>query len=84
MGEVRQNWIFTFCGDMPLAGYYIKIYGTYSETRDKMFEKFGDKRGFQYTEEFWNDYVKDAKQYALDTFGDEKYAVIEKELIIEI
>lgn len=46
-----RNWIFTFGCGQPNAGCYVKIKGTYSDARDKMFEMFGDKWAFQYTEE---------------------------------
>lgn len=48
-----QWWIFTFGVGQPNGGHYVKFYGTYSEARDKMFEKYGTRWGFQYSEEDW-------------------------------
>ena len=51
----KEAWIFTFCGDQPNAGKFVKIYGSFNTARSKMFNKYGDKWGFQYSEKEWND-----------------------------
>jgi len=46
--ELAQDWFFTFgCCSYHHANY-IKIYGTYEEARDRMFELFGRHWAFQY------------------------------------
>lgn len=49
--EKEKNWIFTFGCGQEHAGCYVRIKGTYGSAREKMFERFGDKWCFQYTEE---------------------------------
>lgn len=78
--EDRKNWIFTFgCGQQN-EGYYVKIFGTFSEARQKMFDRYGNKWGFQYSEDEWNEYVKKAEARALRIYGTKSMAFIEKEL----
>ena len=48
---MKQYYYFTFGVGHLLKNYCIKIYGTYEETRKLMFESFGDKWAFQYSEE---------------------------------
>ena len=54
-----QWWIFTFGSGQPNGGHYVKFYGTYGEARDKMFAKYGNKWGFQYSEKEWEYYKND-------------------------
>lgn len=52
--EKRQNWYFSFgCGQVH-DGCYVKYFGTASETREKMFDAFGQKWSMQYSEKQWN------------------------------
>lgn len=49
-----KKFIFTFGCGQENAGYYQEIYAKNSdEAREKMFEMYGDKWAFQYTEEDW-------------------------------
>lgn len=55
VNKVERDWIFTFGCGQENAGKYVKIHGTYSSARERMFERFGDKWAFQYTaEEYFN------------------------------
>lgn len=63
MTEERRWWIFTFGCGQEHAGFYVKFFGTYSEAREKMFEHFGDKWAFQYSEEQWNTIVERAAKF---------------------
>ena len=53
MIDEPQWYYFTFGFGQKNAGYYVKIYGTYGEAREKMFERYGSEWAFQYTEEQW-------------------------------
>lgn len=46
--EEIKDWYFTFGCGQAYAGYYHVINGTFSEARDKMFERFGPKWSMQY------------------------------------
>ena len=59
----EQYWIFTFGGDQKHAGKYVKIRGTAVSARDKMFNKYGDKWGFQYSEEEWENMKNDPRRW---------------------
>lgn len=78
--DKRQNWIFTFGDGQQNAGHFVKFFGTFDEAREQMFEKYGSEWCFQYTEEEWNDYVKEAEEQALRIWGDKRFALVEKEL----
>lgn len=54
----KKWYIFTFGYGQEHAGHYVRLYGTYSETRQKMFEMFGDKWAFQYEEQDWLESTK--------------------------
>ena len=45
---------------------WIKIEGTYSEAQEKMFENFGKKWAFQYSEE---DFLPQIEKYGLTEIG---------------
>ena len=49
--ENERWWIFTFGCGMEHAGCYVRIYGTFSKAREKMFERFGEEWCMQYTED---------------------------------
>lgn len=53
MIDEPQWYYFTFGFGQENAGHYVKIYGTYGEAREKMFERYGSKWAFQYSEEQW-------------------------------
>ena len=47
-------YYFTFGVEHPVhAKHYVKLWGTYEDTRNKMFEAFGDKWAGQYDEKDW-------------------------------
>lgn len=76
----RQNWIFTFgCGQQN-EGKFVKFFGTFGEAREQMCEKFGNDWAFQYSEEEWNRFVKEAEAKAEKLWGDKRFALVEKEL----
>ena len=50
-------WIFTFGSGQPNAGTYIKIRGTFESARKVMEERYGNRWGFQYSEEEWEDWI---------------------------
>lgn len=54
---VRVNpdewWYFTFGSGQEHEGFYVKIKGDFSTARGKMFEKYGNKWAFQYSEKEW-------------------------------
>ena len=50
----EQNWYFSFGSGQVHNGRYVKYFGTQGETRDKMFDAFGQKWCMQYSEEQWN------------------------------
>lgn len=52
-GEKPCWWYFTFGSNSSNEGKCIKLYGTYSGTRGDMFEMFGNKWAFQYSEHDW-------------------------------
>ena len=52
--EKSQNWYFTFGSGQAHDGCFIKFFGTREETRERMFNSFGQKWSMQYSEETWN------------------------------
>lgn len=76
----KQNWIFTFGCGQKHEGYYVKIYGTYDEARQEMISRYGREFAFQYSEEEWDKWVKQAEEQAIAIYGDKRFAMIEKEL----
>ena len=67
-------WYFTFgCGQQH-AGRYVKIWGTLMDARDRMFERYGAKWSFQYSEKVWNKMKNDPNRFwpmetELETIG---------------
>lgn len=57
MSEKQQWYIFTFGVGQRHSGHYVKFYGTYEETREQMFAKYGREWAFQYSESQWFDWV---------------------------
>jgi hypothetical protein len=48
--DAPRNWCFTFgCGHAH-PNKYVKIYGSFQETRDEMFRRWGKAWCMQYTE----------------------------------
>lgn len=69
-GINMQKFIFTFYTAHPLGGKCQPIYAKdYGQAREKMCEYYGNKWGFQYTEEEWNKSLKNARKigYKLET-----------------
>lgn len=52
----KQWWIFTFGYGQKHEGHYVKIYGTFDDARQKMFDRFGKDWSFQYTLQDWQDW----------------------------
>ena len=57
MFGVPQWFVFTFGDGQPHAGQYVRIWGTYTEARQKMVDKYGREWAFQYTNEQWQDWL---------------------------
>lgn len=61
-----KKFIFTFPNNHPLGGHYQPVYAKYSHVaRERMFERYGHYWGFQYTEEQWMDWEKQAQEMGL-------------------
>lgn len=61
--ERSRWWIFTFGQGQEHAGHIVKIKGTETSSRKKMFEKYGDKWAFQYTLEEWGEWLRKKPSY---------------------
>jgi len=59
----EQFWYFTFGSGQKYAGHYVKIKGTFSSARKEMFARFGAGWSFQYSEQEWADWCKNAMTY---------------------
>ena len=55
--DMKQWWVFTFGYGQTHQGCYVMIYGTYSEARARMFDKYGREWCGQYTEEQWKKWL---------------------------
>lgn len=65
-----EKFIFTFAVNHPLGRYIQIIYAeNYRLAREKMFERYGDSWGFQYTEEEWNKWQVKSKNWGLPESG---------------
>ena len=62
-----ETWIFTFGVGQQHEGKYVRIRGTYGEARQKMFDLFGDKWAFQYSEKEWIDWENRRPSYLVET-----------------
>ena len=51
--EPEGWWYFTFGCGQPHAGHYVRIKGTQASSREKMWDIYGAKWAFQYSEEEW-------------------------------
>ena len=65
MDNKEQYWCFTFGCGQENEGFYVKVKGSFGEARAKMVERYGNKWGFQYSEEEWNEYEKKNKEGTL-------------------
>lgn len=54
-----NEWVCTFGWGQTNAGCCVRITGTYSEARQKMFDIYGDKWAFQYPAEEWDSWKQD-------------------------
>ena len=61
--QEEESWIFTFGCGQKHSGHYVKISGSFYEARQKMFDRFGDKWCFQYSEEEWERMKNDPKRF---------------------
>ena len=53
----KEYWIFTFGCGQEHAGFYVKIYGSYGEARQKMFAKYGSAWSFQHSASEWQNWL---------------------------
>lgn len=49
--EKKQDYYFTFGSGHSYPNHYVKFFGTYSETRDKMVNRYGIRWCGQYAKE---------------------------------
>lgn len=65
----EQKWVFTFGFGHEHVDKYVVFSGSYGEAREKMFEKFGSRWAFQYSEEEWQKWVEECKKtgYPVET-----------------
>ena len=61
--DEEEKWIFTFGSGQRYQGHYVVMTGTYYEAREKMVEKYGDKWGFQYSEQEWEEMENDPNRW---------------------
>lgn len=55
----KQQWyIFTFGSGQKHAGHYVRFFGTYASARQQMMEQYGTAYAFQYSEDEWNEWLK--------------------------
>lgn len=59
---MSNKWIFTFGSGQPNEGKYVVFHGTFGEARQKMFDLFGSRWAFQYSEEEWQKWVEECKK----------------------
>jgi len=59
----QQNWYFTFGSGQAHDGCYISFSGTREKTRKRMFDAFGEKWSFQYSEKQWNNPSKNSIEF---------------------
>lgn len=62
--EPEQWWVFTFGCGQEHYGYIVKVQGTFSSARSKMFNKYGDKWAFQYSLEEWGAWLRQKPAWA--------------------
>ena len=62
---MNEYWVFTFGCGQKYAGFYVKITGTFSEAREKMFKRYGNKWAFQYSWEQW-ERMKNSSDFKLE------------------
>ena len=68
----RQWFVFTFGAGQFNEGKFVKVYGTYSEARQKMVNKYDREWAFQYTLEEWTDWLaKKPKWLPVETLLEE-------------
>ena len=60
---MSEYYIFTFGQGQEHAGHYVKIFGTYGEAREKMFDRYGEKWAFQYSAEDWKEWEERRPSY---------------------
>ena len=56
--EKKEKWYFTFGVGTPYRGRHVVIEGTADSTREEMWERFGPKWAFQYTEKQYTEIIK--------------------------
>ena len=76
----RQWYVFTFGIGVPNGGRFVRVYGTYEEARNQMFETYGRAWAFQYAEGQWKQVLRDSKErgYPVETemaFGESSHDV---------
>ena len=61
-----EKFIFTFGIHHPLGRHIQIIYAeNYRLARERMFERYGDSWGFQYTKEEWNKWQEKSAKWGL-------------------
>ena len=61
-----KKFIFTFPGNHPLKDHCQPVYAKDGHAaRKRMFERYGDAWGFQYTEEKWIEWEKEAEKIGI-------------------
>lgn len=69
----EEKWIFTFGIGQPHEGHYVIFTGPYTIAREKMIEKYGNKWGFQYSEQEWKDIENDPNRWwSMETLLEEE------------
>ena len=63
MNEKKQNWYFTFGGNHEHPDGYVKLYGTFSKTREIMVSHFDKKWSMQYDERQFKNQVENYGLY---------------------
>ena len=63
MEKDKECWIFTFGEGHDYPGYYVRVFGNFSEARMKMVEKYGTKWAFQHPLKEWEEWEKERPLY---------------------
>lgn len=63
MDNKKQDWYFTFGSAHAHPNGYVKIYGTFSEARKEMVERYNQKWSMQYSEK---QFQGQAEEYGLN------------------
>lgn len=68
MSANNEEWVFTFGHGHLFGGKCVRLQGSFEDTRNRMFNLFGNKWGFQYSAEEWEHMKNDKdRMYPLET-----------------